>query len=149
LSVESNLSVAGEGSFGGNLSAPSITIDAIQLNGDVSFTRHIDAGGGTPSVSNGGSAGSGSTVTISGTDTAGTVTVNIGSGASAGNIASVSFVSTFSGNPHVVITPVSGSQSTVSSGNFYLSSRSTTGFTIATASAPSPGSISFDYIVID
>ena len=149
LVVEQNLSVAGEGSFGGNLSAPSITLDSLQINGDVAFTRHIDAGGATPSVTRGGAGGSGSTVSISGTDTAGTVTVNIGSGASAGNLATVTFVSAFSGNPHVVITPVSNSASTVSSGNFYLSSRSSTSFTISAASTPSPGGISFDYVVID
>lgn len=149
LNVEQNLSVAGEASFGGNISAPSITLDAIQLNGDIAFTRHIDAGGATPSVTRGGSGGSGSTVSISGTDTAGTVTVNIGSGASAGNLATVTFVSAYSGNPHVVITPVSGSPATIRSGDFYLSSRSSTNFTISAASAPSPGGVSFDYVVID
>lgn len=149
LTVENNLSVAGEASFGGNISAPSVTIDALQISGDIRFNRHIDAGGPTPRVTNGGSAGSGSTVSISGTDTAGTVTVNVGSGASAGNLAVITFAVTFSGNPHVVITPVTSSPGTVSSGNFYLSNRSSTGFTIASASPVSSGSISFDYIVID
>jgi cytoskeletal protein CcmA (bactofilin family) len=149
LTVENNISVAGEASFGGNISAPSITIDALQISGDISFSRHIDAGGATPSVTNGGSAGSGSTVSISGTDTAGTVTINVGSGSSAGTLAVVSFAVAFSGNPHVVITPVTTSPGTVSSGDFYLSNRSTTGFSIASATPVSSGSISFDYIVID
>lgn len=149
LNVESNLSVAGQSSFGGPISAPSVILDAIQINGDLTFNRHIDAGGGTPSVTNGGANGSGSTVTISGTDTAGTVTVNVGSGATFGNMAAVTFAVPFSGNPHVVITPVTSSAGTVSSGNFYLSSRTTSGFTISTTTPVSSGSISFDYIVID
>jgi len=149
LNVESNLSVAGQASFGGPVSAPTAILDAIQINGDLTFNRHIDAGGATPGVTNGGSAGSGSTVTISGTDTAGTVTINVGSGASAGNLAVVTFVVAFNGNPHVVITPVSSSPATVSSGEFYLSARATSGFTIASATAVSAGSISFDYVVID
>jgi len=149
LNVESNLSVAGQASFGGAVSAPTVILDAIQINGDLTFNRHIDAGGASPTVANGGSAGSGSTVTISGTDTAGTVTINVGSGASFGNLAAVTFAVPFSGNPHVVITPVSSSPGTVNSGKFYLSTRSTNGFTIASATAVSSGSISFDYIVID
>ncbi len=150
LSVENNLSVSGAASFGGTISAPSIVLDAIQLNGDLTFNRHIDAGGGTPGVARGGATGSGGTVTISGTDTAGTVTVNIGSGAGAGTLATVTFTSTFSGNPHVVFTPVSNNPSIVSSGRFYLSSRTNNGFTISNTASPLPaGSISFDYIVID
>jgi cytoskeletal protein CcmA (bactofilin family) len=150
LAVENNLSVAGSASFGGPISAPTIIIGSIQLNGDLSFTGHIDAGGGTPNVSNGGSAGSGSTVTVSGTDTAGTITVNIGSNASPGNLAVLTFSRAFTGNPHVVFTPVAplGSAS-VTTGTFYLSSRSTNGFSIASTTAVASGSVSFDYIVID
>jgi hypothetical protein len=90
-------------------------------------------------------------VTISGTDTAGTISVNVGSGASAGLLASVNFTSAFSGNPHVVITPVASQGSAIISGTqgFYLSSRNSTGFSVSVSAALSPGSISFDYIVID
>ncbi len=150
LSVENNLSVSGAASFGGTISAPSIVLDAIQLNGDLTFNRHIDAGGGTPGVARGSAVGSGGTVTISGTDTAGTVTVNIGSSASAGTLAVVTFRTTFSGNPHVVITPIASlGSASISSGTFYLSSRNSNGFTISTTTATSAGSVSFDYVVID
>lgn len=144
LTVQSSLTVNGQASFAGPISAPSITIDALQLTGDIQFNRHIDAGGGTPGVTAGGAVGAGGTVTISGTDTAGTVTVNVGSGASGGTLAVVSFVSSFSSNPHVVITPIGGAAP-----NTYVANRTTSGFTIVTTTGLPAGSISFDFIVID
>jgi hypothetical protein len=151
LTVQNGLTVNGKASFAGPISAPSITIDALSLTGDLQFGRHIDAGGGTPSASGGGAIGSGGTVTISGTDTAGTVTINVGSGAAAGVLANVTFTSAFNGNPHVVITPIAGlgSGPVNGTGKFYLSARSSSGFTIATSAGLGSGSVSFDYIVID
>jgi cytoskeletal protein CcmA (bactofilin family) len=151
LTVEDSLTVNGNATFAGTLSAPSITIDSLQISGDIQINRHIDAGGGTPNVSSGNAVGSGGTVTISGTDTAGTITINVGSSASGGALATVTFSSAFSGNPHVVITPVAALGAGPVSGTqkFYLSSRSATGFTIATSGGLSSGSVSFDYIVID
>lgn len=144
LTVQDNLSINGQATFAGPISAPSITIDALQLNGDIQFNRHIDAGGGTPSVNGGNAVGSGGTVTISGTDTAGTVTINVGAGASGGTLASITFTNSFTSNPHVVITPINGAAP-----NAYITSRNTTGFSITTSSGLPAGSISFDYIVID
>jgi cytoskeletal protein CcmA (bactofilin family) len=151
LTVQNGLTVNGKASFAGAVSAPSLTVDALSLTGDLQFARHIDAGGGTPSVSGGGAIGSGGTVTISGTDTAGTVTINVGSGAAAGVLANVTFASAFNGNPHVVITPIAslGSGPVTGTGKFYLSARSSSGFTIATSAGLSSGSISFDFVVID
>jgi len=148
LTVSNGLTVNGTAAFGGPLSAPALTIDELSLTGDLQFARHIDAGGGTPSVVRGGSVGSGGTVTISGTDTAGTVAVNMGSGASSGTLATVSFTNAFNNSPHVVITPVT-TNSGLANVNYYISSRTTTGFTISAASSPPSGSVSFDFIVID
>ncbi len=144
LTIQQGLTVNGQASFAGPISAPSITIDALQLTGDIQFNRHIDAGGGTPSVTTGGAVGSGGTVTISGTDTAGTVTVNVGASAAGGLLASISFVSGFRSNPHVVITPIGAPAP-----NAYVSSRTTSGFSIVTSTGLPAGSISFDYIVVD
>ncbi len=151
LTVQQGLTVNGQASFGGPISAPALNVDSLNINGDISFNRHIDAGGGTPSVSGGSAIGSGGTVTISGTDTAGTITINVGSGAGGGNLAFVNFTSAFNGNPHVVITPVAslGSGPVTGSQKFYLSSRTNTGFTIAVSAGLAPGSVSFDYIAID
>lgn len=147
LTVQKNLTVNGQGSFSGPISAPSLTVDALSLSGDIQFGRHIDAGGGTPSVS-AGSVGSGGTVSISGTDTAGTVTVNAGSGAGNGVIATVTFTNAFNGNPHVVFTPVTTQGNIFNTATFFIQSRNSTSFNIASNGAFS-GSISFDFIVID
>ncbi len=151
LSVQEGLTVSGPVTFSGTFSAAAFSIESLQVNQNLQINRHIDAGGSTPGVSGGGATGSGGTVTISGTDTAGTVTINVGSGAAAGVLATVNFSNGFGGTPHVVITPVAAQGSPVISGTqkFYLSSRTTTSFSIATSGGLSAGSISFDYIVID
>jgi len=151
LTINGGLTVNSKTSFAAPISAPGITIDALRLTGDIQFNGHIDAGGGTPGVSSGGAVGAGGTVTISGTDTAGTVTVNIGAGAVAGVLANVTFSDSFGNKPHVVITPVAslGSAAVIGTQRFYLSSRTSTSFSIATGGAVPVGSISFDYIVID
>jgi hypothetical protein len=151
LSVQQGLTVSGPVTFSGTFSAAAFSIQSLQVDGDVTLNRHIDAGGPTPGVTGGGAVGSGGTVTISGTDTAGTVTVNVGSGAGAGVLATVAFANAFNGTPHVVITPVAtqGSPLVTGTQKFYLSSRTTSGFTIATSGGLPGGSISFDFIVID
>jgi len=148
LTVQNGLSVSGNTSFGGPISAPSITIDALSINGDIQFTKHIDAGGATPTVASGGATGSGGTVTISGTDTAGTVTINKGSGSGNGTLASVTFAAVFNDKPHIVITPIT-TDPTLAAATYYLSSRTTSGFTISVGALTATGSISFDYVVID
>lgn len=144
LTVQKGLTVNGQASFAGGISAPSITIDALSLTGDIQFARHIDAGGGTPSVAGGGAVGSGGTVTISGTDTAGTVTINVGSAAAGGTLATVTFAVAFNENPHVVISPVGAPAP-----NAYISNRTSSGFSISTSTGLAAGSISFDFVVID
>ncbi len=146
LTVQKGLIVSGPGNFAGPLSAPSINIDRLNLSGDIQLNRHIDAGGGVPGISSGTGVGGGGTVSISGTDTAGTVTVNVGSGAPAGVLANITFTNAFGGTPHVVITPVGSGAAGL---NYYLSSRTTAGFSISTTNAASPGSFSFDYVAID
>jgi len=151
LSVLEGLSVTGPVTFSGTFSAASFAIQTLQVDGDITLNRHIDAGGPTPSVSSAAAVGSGGTVTISGTDTAGTVSINVGSGAASGVLANITFSNEFSGNSHVVITPVAtqGSPVVATDTTFYLSTRTTSGFSIATSAALPPGSIAFDYIVID
>ncbi len=151
LSVQEGLTVSGPVTFSGTFSAASFSIQSLQVDQELLVNRHIDAGGPTPGISGGGAIGSGGTVTISGTDTAGTVTVNIGGGAGAGVLATVNFANSFNGTPHVVITPVAAQGSPVITGSqkFYLSNRTSNSFSIATSGALPSGSLSFDYIVID
>lgn len=151
LSVQSGLTVSGPVTFSGTFSAAAFSIQSLQVDQNLMINRHIDAGGPTPGLTRGGAVGAGGTTTISGTDTAGTVTINIGGGSSAGVLATVNFASGFNGTPHVVITPVAsqGSPTVTGGQTFYLSNRTSSSFTIATSGGLSPGSISFDYIVID
>lgn len=151
VSVQNGLTVSGPVTFSGTFSAASFAIETLQVNQNLEVNRHIDAGGPTPSLTGGGAIGAGGTATNSGTDTAGTVAINVGGGAAAGVLATVTFANPFGDTPHVVITPIAAQGSpVVSSGStFYISSRTTSGFTIATTDALPSGSISFDYIVID
>jgi cytoskeletal protein CcmA (bactofilin family) len=146
LNVQGAVTVAGGGTFGGSLSAPRLNIDSLQLNGDLQFNRHIDAGGGTPGKSNGSGLGSGGTSSVSGTDTAGTVTINTGGSPPAGCFITVTFTQAFNGTPHVVISPVGSAGAGL---NYYVN-RSSGSFSVcSTNPAPAGRSFAFDYIVID
>lgn len=145
LNVQKGISVGGNGSFGGTLSAAVITTDKLVLNQDLQLNRHIAAGGATPTISTGGAAGGGGTVSINGSDSAGTVTINNGGGAAGGILANVTFAVKFSGNPHVVITPVCNSACNLGA---FIINRTTSGFSIGVSSNPG-GSYSFDYVALD
>ncbi len=146
LTVQKGITSSAGATFGGPISAPQLTVQSLQLSGDLTITRHIDAGGGTPGKVDGSSLGSGGTASISGSDTAGTVTINTGGGPGAGCFVTVNFSQKFSGNPHVVITPVGSAAASLQ----YYINRSNTNFSICTANAPAGGSsFSFDYIAID
>lgn len=146
VNVQKSLTVAGGATFGGPISAPQLTAGTLQLVNDLQITRHIDAGGGTPSKSDGTALGSGGTSSVGGTDTAGTVTINTGGSPPAGCFTTVSFAIKFSGTPHVSITPVGSG----AAGLAYYVNRNSSGFSICTATpAPAGQSFSFDYIVID
>jgi cytoskeletal protein CcmA (bactofilin family) len=142
LTVQETLTVTGGASFGGPISAPSLAIQTLQINGDLQINRHIDAGGPTPSIARGGAVGSGGTATVSGTDTAGTITINAGGGAGNGQLATITFANNFSQTPHITITPV---------GRYVqlFTTRTTTGFTVHAVGGVSAGSFSIDYIAID
>lgn len=145
LAVQKGLTVSGGGSFGGPVSVPTLSVQNLQLNGDLVINRHISTGGGTPSKSNGSSLGTGGTASISGSDTAGTATINTGSGAGAGCFLTIAFSQRFASNPHVVITPVGSAAASLQ----YYINRSSSEFSICTVNPPGAGqSFSFDYIVI-
>lgn len=142
LVIDGSFTAGSDGSFGGNLTAPLITTDTLQLTGDLQITRHIETGGPSPTASSGVGIGSGGTVSISGSDTAGTITVNPGGGAGNGPVATVSFANSFNQTPHVVVTPIGRYV------EFYVT-RTTSGFTIHVTQSLSPGSFSLDYIAFD
>ncbi len=146
LAVQNNLTVSGSGTFGGALTAASLNIQNLQINGDLQLARHIDAGGGTPSSSGGSALGSGGTSSVSGTDTAGTATINTGGGTTPGCFITINFTQRFNGSPHVVITPIGPAAGSL---NYYIN-RTTTSFSICSVNAAGTGtSFAFDYIVVD
>lgn len=146
LIVQKGLTISGGASFGGPLSAPTITVETLQLSGDFLINRHIDAGGTTPNLINGGALGGGGTSSVSGTDTAGTIAINTGSGPVPGCFATLTFSKSFNAQPHIVVTPVGGSAASL---NYYIN-RTANGFSMCTANAaPAGANFAFDYIVID
>lgn len=146
VAIENNLSVSGSGSFGGTLTAGTLNVQSFQINGDLQFTRHLDAGGGTPGSSRGPALGGGGTSSVSGTDTAGTVAINTGGGTVPGCFVTVNFTQRFNGTPHVVVTPVGSAAGNL---NYYIN-RSGGSFSICSTNAASPGqSFAFDYVAID
>ncbi|MBW3569290.1 hypothetical protein KY385_04135 [Candidatus Parcubacteria bacterium] len=146
LSVQQGVTVGGNLSVAGNLSASQLTLEGLQLSGDLQLNRHIDAGGGTPGKSNGSALGSGGTTSVSGTDTAGTVNIRTGGGSGSGCYVTLRFAHKFNAAPHVVITPVGSAAGAL---NYYIN-RSASEFSICTTNGAGGGkSFAFDYIVID
>lgn len=146
LTVQKGLSVTGSGNFSGPVSTPQLTTGTFQLSGNLIITRHITAGGSIPGRSGGNALGSGGTVSLSGSDTAGSISIHTGGAASAGCFVTINFTQAFSGTPHVVVTPVGSGAAGLS---FYIN-RSTSNFSVCTASpAPDQQSFGFDYIAFE
>lgn len=144
--IAKNLQVSGSGTFSGPLSAPQIITSSLQLNGNLTLTHHIDIGGGTPSRSNGSALGSGGSVSVGGSDTAGSISINTGGGPAAGCFATINFTTPYSSTPYVMVTPIGSSAGGLS----YYVNRSTTSFSICDASTPPAGSsFGFDYFIVD
>lgn len=145
LTLNSGISVAGQSNFNGGIVASSIITGSLQLNGDLRLTHHITAGGTIPGIVKGTAVGGGGTVSLSGSDTSGSIAVNTGSAPPAGCFATVTFSEVFANTPHVVISPVGAAAADL---NFYIT-RSTTGFVVcSTNAAPATQSFGFDYIVM-
>jgi len=146
VKILKSLTVTQGANFGGTVSVPTLSAQTLNLINDLTFNKHIDAGGSTPTFSSGNALGSGGTVSLSGTDTAGTITVNIGgSPPASGCFLTATFAKAFLATPHVVVSPVNPSASGL---NYYVT-RTSTQFSLCILSSTPSGSFSFDYIVID
>jgi hypothetical protein len=146
LTLRNGINASGRSSFNGELVANSIATGALTLNGDLKLTHHITAGGTIPAIERGAAVGGGGTVSLSGSDTSGSIAINTGSAPPAGCFATITFSEKFSNTPHVVITPVGSS----TAGLDYYVTRSTTSFLIcALNSAPAGQTLGFDYIVLN
>lgn len=148
LSVQKSLTVNSGGAFGGTLSAPTISVTTLQLNGDIQINHHIVTSGSLPRLSAiSANLGSGGTVSNSGSDTAGAIAVHTGSGAQTGCVADLSFAQPYASTPHVVITAVGTNANSI--GGYYIGSLSSTGFTVCVDQPQDSISFTFDYITVD
>ena len=146
VTISKSMQVNGGGTFNGPLAAPQITTSVFQLNGDLTLTHHIIAGGPSPARSNGPALGSGGTASVSGSDTSGTLSVNTGNGTGAGCFATITFTQKYTGTPHVSITPVGPD----AGGLDYYVTRTSGSFSVCDATKPPDGaSFGFDYFVVD
>lgn len=146
MTIAKNLTVGGGATFGGAISAPQINVNSLQLSGNLTLTKHIAAGGATPSRSNGDALGSGGTTAVSGSDIAGSVNVNTGSGPGAGCFLTVTFTTKYNSTPRVIVTPVGSAAANLA----FYTNRTTSNFSICTANAaPSNSSFGFDYFVVE
>ncbi len=145
LTLKNGINVTGRSTFSGEIITNSLATGALTLQGDLNLTQHIIAGGTIPSIERGGAVGGGGTVSLSGSDTSGSIAVNTGTSPPAGCFATVTFSKKYNSTPHVVISPVGSSAGAVE----YYITRSTAGFVLCTTnSAPSGQSFGFDYIVL-
>lgn len=145
LNVKKNIAVSGGGTFAAPVTAPQISTSNLQLLGDLNLTRHIAAGGATPSRSNGGALGSGGTSSVSGSDIAGSININTGGGTVAGCMVNVNFVQRYNRTPFVNVTPIGSAAASIQ----YYVNRTTSGFSICSVTPPPAGaSFGFDYIVM-
>lgn len=142
LTVNNNVNVVGSLAVGGTLSVRNFQASSLTSDTTLTIGGHIITRGEAPAVSPGGGIGSAGTVSISGSDAAGTVAVNTGTGASGGLLASVAFTRAYSKTPRVVVTTIGGYV------NLYIT-RTANGFSIYSAGALAPAGYAFDYIVVE
>lgn len=143
-----NLSISGTTSLSGPVQASQLTVSRLILSGNASLEvpNHISFTGPTPgrSVSSG-VLGSGGSVSINGSDTAGSINIRTGNHPSPGCFTQVTFRQPFSHQPRVIISPV-GSGAGLTQ---YYVDRTPTGFSVCTNNAaPANRTFGFDYFVM-
>ncbi len=147
ITIGGGLSVAGASTFNGPMTASTITASQLVLsgNGRLEIPNHIAFTGSAPSQSPGYSVlGSGSSASLNGSDSSGTVTFSSGNNPTAGCLTTITFRSSFQSTPKVVVSPV---DATAGNLNFYVK-RTNTNFSICSNNPPAGNStFSFDYFV--
>ncbi|UZF57727.1 hypothetical protein LH935_06995 [Gordonia polyisoprenivorans] len=112
----------------------------------ITILGRLVSGAAAATVAAGAQASSATAAGNGANDSAGTLNVTAAASPVAGTLASVTFATAYSTTPHVVVTPANAASQAVGA---YLSSRTTTGFTLSCAAAPAASaSLQFDYIVI-
>lgn len=142
-----DLNVAGTSSFNGAMTASQITVTHLILSGNASLQvpNHIAFTGPSPTRTvNNAVLGNGGTMSVNGSDTAGTININTGNNTVAGCFARIIFQQTFTNQPHVIVSPIGSAAGQTQ----YYVDRNTSGFSICTANAAPPNqTFGFDYFV--
>lgn len=142
-----DLNVSGTSSFSGAMTASQITVTKLVLSGNavLQIPNHISFTGPSPSRSITPSVlGSGGSVSISGSDTTGTININTGGSPTPGCFAQITFNQAFTSQPHVIVSPVGAAAGQTQ----YYVTRTNAGFAICTANAaPANQVFAFDYFV--
>lgn len=142
-----NLKVSGSSSFSGPLSASKITATQLVLSGNaiLEIPNHISFTGPSPSRTIDSSVlGGGGSLSINGSDTAGTININSGNSPSAGCFARINFKQAFPSHPHVIVSPVGSAAGKLQ----YYVNRDPSGFSLCTSTAATANqTFGFDYFV--
>lgn len=152
--VGSNLAVAGNGTFGGAVSAGAFNAKSLTVSGDINLGGHLIIAGIVPTVTAEVGAGNAGRATVDGTDSAGTIIVTTGTVGTNSNttqingiltFVSLKFHSSYTKTPHVLLTAVGYETGQI--GYFVL--QTATGFTIQLNSpAKSASSYAYNYWVV-
>lgn len=152
LAVQGNttvrdISTSGSASFGGNVTAPQLTVSRLIMGGnaELQIPNHISFTGPSPSRgATGGALGNGGSASVSGSDTSGTINIRTGTGTAAGCFVRINFNQNFTRQPKVIVSPISAGAGLT---NYYVD-RDQSGFSICAASpAPSSQTFAYDYFV--
>lgn len=142
-----DLSVSGSSTFGGSINASQITVTRLILSGNATLEvpNHIRFTGSSPSRSTNSSVlGAGGSVSVNGSDTAGTVNIRTGNNPTVGCFTEVTFNRQFDGQPRVIISPVGSAAAKTQ----YYTTRTSSSFSICTTNAaPANQAFSFDYFI--
>lgn len=102
--------------------------------------------GGQPTIVADVAAGTAPTISITGTDSAGTIVVTAGTGAGAGNLATINFANYFNGTPRIVLTPTTSSAAAF---NVHTRAKTNNSWGLRSATALADGTqYAWDYICI-
>ena len=148
VTIAKDLNVAGASALNGPVTAGQITVSKLILsgNGTLQIPNHLSFSGPSPtrSITDAGTLGAGGTVSINGSDTAGTININTGSGPVAGCFVKITFSLAFTAMPHIIASPFGAGTGSL---DWYVT-KSTTGFSICTLNAAPAGQVmGFDYFV--
>ncbi len=142
LTVANNANIAGNLAVGGVLSTRGFQATNLVVDSTLTIGGHFITRGSPPTATPGPGLGNNGTMSISGTDAAGTISINTGTGAQGGILANVTFRNQYGSSPRVVATVIGGGTGSV------FVNRNTRGFSVGINGPIAPGGYAIDYIVM-